>query len=975
MRCLNCHQDGLSVSIEVCPQCGAIVRSLLRDVLPIGTMLRGGSYRLDYALGRGGFGITYRAIHTALEQPVAIKEFYPQEQALRDGSTGGLSILTTHQGAYQRGLERFVREGRILARLNHPNVVRVQDLFEERNTAYLVMELLVGRTLQQELEAQSERRLLPERVTEIIEPLVRALEQVHQAGIYHLDLKPDNVMLTTEGRVVLVDFGAARQGFSSRSTQAYTLEYAAPEVIAGKDVGPQSDIFELGMMLYEMLTGERPASALNRLLKDTWEPRKLEEPWQSSISTALRIPKEERPPSVKEWWEAATAKSRIREDAAKVVLDREDTINLSLFEAFHGVEKRLRLGDEEFSVRIPPGVQPDRKLTVRGKGLLDSATGKRGNLYLKVGILPDSFFQFEGENLVCEVQITATQARTGTSIEVATLEGSVSVRVPPGVRSGQLLRLRGKGWLRSGGGRGDQLVRVAIASSEGSDREIPTLAPIVVSQWGDGDYHTINEAIQNAPPGSRILVRPGHYHEGLAIDKPLAILGDGPIADIIVESTDSDCILMATDSALVRGLTLRGRGSLVGNKFFAVDIPQGQLVLEDCDITSDSLPCVGIHGFTSNPIIRRCQIHDSESVGVFVYEEGQGTVEDCNIFGHLQAGVAIVQESKPVIRKCRIHSGQAEGIWVNQALGIVEDCDIFGNAKAGVEIKEDSNPVIRKCKIHAQSTAAIVIHSNGQGTVEGCDIFANPDVGILILDGGNPTIRQCQIRDGESAGILILENGQGTVEDCHIFGNKESGVVIGGGSNPVIRLCRIYNGKGGGVLVGENGRGIVENCDIFGNANPGISIYEGGNPLIQGCQIHHGQEGGVFIHSNGEGTLEDCDIFSNPKAGVEIREGSTPVLRKCQIHDNQASGVIVWGNAQGLVETCDIFGNTYSGVLIRENGNPTIRKCKINRNGYEAVWVCNDGAGTVENCDLANNARGAWDIEDGCWVQRSGNKE
>src|SRR5918998_6167922 len=122
MRCLHCHRSGIPVSQEVCPQCGVHLPSRLRDVLPSGTRLRGGTYHVDYALGRGGFGITYRAMHVALEQQVAIKEFYPREQALRDGTTGQLSVPTMHQSSYERALKRFMREGQILALMNHPGV-------------------------------------------------------------------------------------------------------------------------------------------------------------------------------------------------------------------------------------------------------------------------------------------------------------------------------------------------------------------------------------------------------------------------------------------------------------------------------------------------------------------------------------------------------------------------------------------------------------------------------------------------------------------------------------------------------------------------------------------------------------------------------------------------------------------------------------------------------------------------------------
>lgn len=143
--------------------------------------------------------------------------------------------------------------------------------------------------------------------------------------------------------------------------------------------------------------------------------------------------------------------------------DAEANLTLTLSEAFAGVQKRLSVGSEVIDVRIPAGAKPGNRIRVKGKGKINPRNGQRGDLYLKVGIAPHSFFQFEGDNLVCEVSVTPDEAVLGASVEVPTPDGSVSMNVPPGIRHGQSLRLRGKGWPNPKGGRGDQLVKIAIA--------------------------------------------------------------------------------------------------------------------------------------------------------------------------------------------------------------------------------------------------------------------------------------------------------------------------------------------------------------------------------------------------------------------------------------------------------------------------------------------------------------------------------
>jgi curved DNA-binding protein len=137
---------------------------------------------------------------------------------------------------------------------------------------------------------------------------------------------------------------------------------------------------------------------------------------------------------------------------------------LSWSDAFHGVQKRLNLGNEIIDVRIPPGAKPGSRIRVRGKGQASASNQQRGDLYLNVELKPHAFFQFDGDNLLCEVPVMPDEAVLGTTIEVPTPDGKVSVNVPAGIRSGQSLRLRGKGWPRPKSERSDQLVRIVIAT-------------------------------------------------------------------------------------------------------------------------------------------------------------------------------------------------------------------------------------------------------------------------------------------------------------------------------------------------------------------------------------------------------------------------------------------------------------------------------------------------------------------------------
>ncbi|OKH21747.1 molecular chaperone DnaJ [Hydrococcus rivularis NIES-593] len=144
--------------------------------------------------------------------------------------------------------------------------------------------------------------------------------------------------------------------------------------------------------------------------------------------------------------------------------DTEAAIALTFAEAFHGTQKRLQIGDETVTVRIPPGAKPGSRLRLKGKGQISPFSQQRGDLYLTIELLPHHFYRFEGDNITCEIPISPEEAVLGAQIDVPTPDGKVKLTIPPGIDSGQALRLRGKGWRNLKGDRTDLIVRIKIVT-------------------------------------------------------------------------------------------------------------------------------------------------------------------------------------------------------------------------------------------------------------------------------------------------------------------------------------------------------------------------------------------------------------------------------------------------------------------------------------------------------------------------------
>ncbi len=252
------------------------------NALPTGYNLH--RYQIEGVLGAGGFGITYRAIHEALQNQVAIKEYFPAEWAYRDHNS--VTVRANAQGqmparqgeppCYQWGLERFLDEAKILVQVNHPGVVRVRDYFTANGSAYIVMEYEDGESLSAILQRGG---ILPEpELRHLLDDVMPALEAVHSQNYLHRDLKPSNLYIRShDGHILLLDFGAARQALGRRTrsvTSVVTPGYSPIEqyVTVGEDYGPWTDIYALGAVMYRCITGAPPVEAPGRVLKDPVQP-------------------------------------------------------------------------------------------------------------------------------------------------------------------------------------------------------------------------------------------------------------------------------------------------------------------------------------------------------------------------------------------------------------------------------------------------------------------------------------------------------------------------------------------------------------------------------------------------------------------------------------------------------------------------------------------------------------------------------
>lgn len=304
-----------------------------------GTLLQGGRYKIERMLGQGGFGITYLAIQSGLERKVAIKEFFMREHCERDERTSHVTLGTKgSRDTVKLYRDKFLKEARNIAKLDHPNIVSIIDVFEENGTAYYVMKYAENGSLADKVKRDG---CLSEQVaTRYILQIADALVYIHERKMNHLDVKPGNIMLNKHDVTILIDFGLSKQydmvteGQTSATPVAISRGYAPMEQYRDGGVSkfsPQTDIYALGATYFKLLTGVTPPSAFdideNGLPIEELKEKGISQAAISVISQAMESRKKDRMADVRQFAKLLTSKEEVMEDETTTIVECEESVD------------------------------------------------------------------------------------------------------------------------------------------------------------------------------------------------------------------------------------------------------------------------------------------------------------------------------------------------------------------------------------------------------------------------------------------------------------------------------------------------------------------------------------------------------------------------------------------------------------------------------------------------------------------------
>lgn len=538
----------------------------------------------------------------------------------------------------------------------------------------------------------------------------------------------------------------------------------------------------------------------------------------------------------------------------------------------------------------------------------------------------------------------------------------------------------------------------------------PPVVTFYVSPGGKDPYRTIGAALEKAPAGARVLVRTGVYTESLVLQKAVEIAPASPNDAVSIESPRGPAVLMKTEKATVRALTLRVKpGS--GFADYAVEVPAGKLRLDDCTVGAGDKACVGVYGGSAATWLRKCQLR-GVSRGITVFGRGQATLDECMVVENMLDGASVTEGGELEARdtrfgasgqeglrldggqvtadNCEFSTNARNGVWANTGTlkltrsrlyenklnglwyegrveGRSEECELYRNGNAGLVLRGDGEPALVHFRIYENQNEGVVAGARARGTLEACELSRNATYALLVKEDAAPTLKQCRIAGEKPDAVAFLDRAQGLLDGCQLSKTDSSNktVYVTDSAAPTLRGCKIASGRWGIAIVRAGGR--YENCDITGptrGAGYSVSVFAGKGPTFDNCRISGGKGIGAQFTNKGTARMDRCEIWGQEVA-LKIEQGADPVVAHCTMR-NADYGLNAEGDAKGAVLDCTFRGHKIVGAQITWRSTTLIKNCTMEANAL-GVRVLNSAQGTLDTCLITANST------DGVLIRARGN--
>jgi parallel beta-helix repeat protein len=824
--------------------------------LPAGTLLANGRYQLQQVLGQGGFAITYLALDTQLKRTVAIKELCPQG-CIRDAHNQ-VAPITLPPDQFAQIRQRFVEEAQLVAQLNHPGIVRIYDVFQQNNTGYMVMEYLHGETLGAKLKRAGGVLPVDEAVDYILQ-VCDALEVVHRAGYIHRDIKPDNIIHCADGRLVLIDFGAARH-FVANQTATYTVmltpSYAAPEQYssAGR-LDPRTDIYGLAATLYHLITGVPPLPALDRTSGfDLPAPHLVEpevgEALSDAILQGLAMRMDERPASVAEF-------AQLINEALEEDLQPPASVPSSA---------------QSPPASVPSSVQP-----------------------------PPASVPPPAQSPPASVPPPAQ---------------SPPASVPPPAQSPPMPQpsrhasawesvwewIQENAWLVS-------LILLFTLFLIARPFVSELIWPTVIELSPEDTQETIIKAFERIRAGGTIRLESGSYYidTDIVIEKPIKLVGVS--GSVSFGTYHKSLIFRAEGDSQVQYISFQNT---------AIRVEKGDVAISSCNFTAHGANYSAIKATNATSVrVEGCVIRGYLR-GIFA--DGNAVLKAYNNIceSHKQSGISLFGSAHGEVSGNTCRNNGYHGIYTDEQSRLVarnNTCEgnrysgiaLFGSAQGEVEGNTCRNNMERG--IYAREQSRLVARNN---TCEG-----NRECGIALMEYAQGEVENNACRNNGLHGIAASQQSRLVARNNTCEGNKQDGIGLFGSAQGEVSGNACRNNGIHGIAANDRSRLVARNNTCEGNKQDGIGLFGSAQGEVSGNACRNNGIHGIAANDRSRLVARNNTCEGNGNCGVLLDDRASGRVENNTCSHNEF-GIYKERTARAYVGYNECYSNSVRDILLNQ---------------------------------------------------------
>ncbi|AUY52726.1 right-handed parallel beta-helix repeat-containing protein [Streptomyces sp. CB01881] len=473
---------------------------------------------------------------------------------------------------------------------------------------------------------------------------------------------------------------------------------------------------------------------------------------------------------------------------------------------------------------------------------------------------------------------------------------------------------------------------------------------VCAEQREAGSYRTIGEALQVARSGAVISVRPGRYDENLVVTKMVTIAAEDVRGSVRISPRRGSVVQVLAEAVQLTGLVIQGQD----DDLPAVDVPQGQLALQDCEVIGNSWTAV-LTRRQGSLAMRGCRVTNPAGAGLVETSDGTSVVED-SVIEHLGTSALVIGErSNPVVRRCVLRDARGNGVCANgEARGVIEDCEISATDKPAVALEEQSTTRLVRTEVR-DSAQGVFLGSTARVVLEECTVTAVRGHGFVLANGTDPLLRRCRAVRTQGHGLHVAGRSRGTFEDFEVTSAAQAGIFVGESSGPTLVRAVVRDGEADGVELSGESAAEFDRLEVRDAAGNGVVVREGANPLLRRIIVSGARGHGVEVVRDGRGRLEEATVLDAGKSGVRIADGANTYLGGGAVRGSRASGISVGADGVATLREVETADNEYDGVSVERGGELTATRSRLRANRRHGLHLLSGSRATLTGCRLTGN--------------------